>query len=228
MNLYLWGAILLAGLFVLLWLGEYATRVLETERLLFVLAAWTDPVRLLAWRVGFAVRDFLMRVCRRFFDLIDWAWNRLYDLLEWIWNHLRDLVEWAWNRLCDLVEWAWKTLRRVIDLAEKILRNMKLIELFNSFVDTLVFVGSILVLPFQAMRGFFNLPFRDFPTILLSIVEKNGRAIVFSWVAAMGVFLALGVGLWISAPGGAAGSYGAPVVLVSSDGSSFPDAHHLK
>lgn len=219
MNLYFWGAIFVAGLFVLLWLGEYATRVLGTERLLFILAAWTDPVRLLAWRVGFAVRDFLMRVCRRLFDFIDWAWNRLYDLLEWVWNHLRDLVEWA-----------WKTLRRAIDLVEKILRNMKLIELFNSFVDTLVFVGSILVLPFQAMRGFFNLPFRDFPTILLSIVEKNGRTIVFSWVFVMGAMLALGVGLWISAPlhVDVAGSYGIPAFLVSSDGSLFPVAHHLK
>jgi hypothetical protein len=158
MNSWYVGALIALGCFVVLWLGEYVSRVMGTERLLFILAAWTDPVRLLAYRLG--------------------AWSR-------------DLLYRAWRRLLDLLDWGWNFLRRVREWVETFLRRMKLVELFNSFVDTLVFVGSLLVFPFQAVRGFFRLPFRDFPTIVRSVIEKHGRDMLFSWFAVAAFFAAL-------------------------------------
>lgn len=147
MNLLFGGLILLFTGFVILWIGEYLTRILEMERLLIYAAKWTDPVRHIFWHIGFLFRDCIVRLFKRIDDLLAWVERIAQRFWKWFWPALQRI---------------WK--------------RMKLSELAFSFLDTCVFFTTLASAPFQLLRGFFNLPFREFSVILYDTIKNLGSS----------------------------------------------------
>lgn len=147
MNLVFGTLIVLFAVFIILWIGEYLTRVLEIKHFLNYVAQWIDPVRSLFWYIGFLLRDCIIRL-----------FKRIDELLSWVERTVKRFWKWAWPALQRL----WK--------------RMKLSELAFSFLDTCVFVITVALTPLQILRGFFNLPFREFSVILYDTIKNLGSS----------------------------------------------------